>query len=89
MNMHGNPMLMHGSFQTLLSEYLTIFYASCDLLNVSKCKSEDQVTEWLKHKYVLLYYTDASYNSTSNQTQPVSNFMMIPVNRLISTHHRF
>jgi hypothetical protein len=40
-NMHGNPMLMHGNFQTLLSEYLTIFYASCDLLNISKCKTAE------------------------------------------------
>lgn len=70
---------------------LSIFYASCDRLNVATCKSPDEVTAWLKHKYVLLYYTEDRPNEASSAESGVhySTFQQIPVNRHVNTNHRF
>jgi len=57
MNLHDNPLHIFGDFSTAGSTMLAIFLASCDRLNQATCKKPQEVTEWLKHKYVLLYYT--------------------------------
>lgn len=53
---------------------LSIFYASCDRLNIATCKSEDEVTEWLKHKYVLIYLTEDRLNETTGKNISYSTF---------------
>ena len=53
------------------------------------CKTQEQVTEWLRHKYVMLYYTTQFFNVTSNEVQKMSTLMTIPFNRVVNTHHRF
>lgn len=58
MDLHGDPLKIFGDFSTAGSTMLSIFFASCDRLNIATCKRPEQVTEWLKHKYVLLYYTE-------------------------------
>lgn len=68
---------------------LSIFFSSCDLLNIATCKDEDEVTEFLKHKYVLVYLTQDRFNSTSKESDAYSTFYQIPVNRKVDTNHRF
>lgn len=68
---------------------LTIFYTSCDRLNIATCKTESEVTEWLKHKYVLLYYTEDRYVEGQDNSLHYSTFQQIPVNRIINMNHRF
>jgi len=58
MDLHDNPLSVFGDFSTAGSTMLSIFFSSCDLLNVATCRSSTEVTEWLKHKYILLYFTE-------------------------------
>ena len=56
------PINLFGNFDSSGGQFLAIFHASCDLLNIATCKTPDEVTEWLKHKYILLYYTEDAAN---------------------------
>lgn len=49
--------VVQGDFEASGSTILSIFYSSCDMLARGDCKNEEEVEEWLKHKYVLLVHT--------------------------------
>jgi hypothetical protein len=66
--MHGDPLSVFGDFNTPGSSMLSIFFSSCDLLNIATCKSPDEVTAWLKHKYVLIYVTEDRLDTTNSQS---------------------
>lgn len=90
LKMNGNPVDLFGDFDAVGSQYLSIFFSSCDLLNVATCADEAQVTEWLKHKYVLLYYTvDKPDDEVAGRSQSFSKFVHQPFNRVIDMNHRF
>ena len=90
LDLHGDPTTIFGDFSTAGSTMLSIFFASCDRLNIATCKKPEEVTAWLKHKYVLLYYTEdrASEASPIDGVQ-YTTFEQIPVNRIVDTNHRF
>jgi len=47
------------------------------------------VTEWLKHKYVLLAYTEDRMDEQTKNSINYTTFQQIPVNRIVDTNHRF
>lgn len=91
LNLNNSPVELFGDFNTPGSSMLSIFFASCDRLNVATCKTPDEVTAWLKHKYVLLYYTEDRPNEAKNSKEGIhySTFQQLPVNRFVDTNHRF
>ena len=48
---------VYGDFETVDSTFLAITHSSCDFLNNANCKSQEEVQEWLKHKYAFIVYT--------------------------------
>ena len=89
LQMNGDPLQLFGNFDTPGSQMLSIFHSSCDLLNVATCASQDDVTEWLKHKYVLLYYTQSRIDETTGEVESYSTFNHLPINRFVNTNFRF
>ena len=83
------PIDLFGDFNTPGSQMLSIFFASCDLLNVATCREPPEVTEWLKHKYVLIYLTERRFDPSQQRAKSYSTFYQIPVNRIVDTNHRF
>lgn len=88
-NLHGSPLTLYGDMMTHGSSMLSIFFSSCDLLNIATCHDEAAVTEFLKHKYVLVYLTEERFNPESKGSEAYSTFYQIPVNRFVNTNHRF
>jgi hypothetical protein len=41
MDLHGDPLSVFGDFSTAGSTIFTIFFASCDRLNVATCKNPE------------------------------------------------
>jgi hypothetical protein len=63
-DMHNMPVHFSGDFNTDGSVMLAILFTSCDRLNVATCAKPEQVSEWLKHKYTYLYYTEDNEGQT-------------------------
>lgn len=81
---------MFGDFDTPGSQYLAIQFVSCDMLDTATCRTVPEVTEWLKHKYILLYYTEDKPSEEAPITeQAFSKFIHQPINRQTNMSHRF
>jgi len=90
LKLNQNPVELIGDFDSFGSSFLAVFLGSCDLLNRATCKTVPEVTDWLKHKYVLMYYTeDKPDEENDGQSQSYSKFVHMPVNRFVDTNHRF
>jgi hypothetical protein len=90
LKLNNDPVEIFGDFDSAGSQFLAIFLGSCDLLNRATCASVDEVTDWLKHKYVLLYLTeDKPDEENDGESQHYSNFLHMPINRFVDTNHRF
>jgi hypothetical protein len=88
--LNGDPVTLKGDFDSEGSTFLAIFLSSCDLLNRATCRDVPTVTEWLKHKYILLYYTiDKPSEAKDGETESYSKFTHMPINRFVDTNHRF
>ena len=66
-----------------------VFEPSCDPLYFANCKSADEVTEWLKQKYVLVMYTERRFSHESGAAVEQTKMVRLPINGSADTHYRF
>ena len=51
-----------GEFNEPESKTFSIFFTSCDTLWNADCRSIEEVTEWLSHKYIFIAYTERRFS---------------------------
>ena len=72
-----------------LSSSFSIFFTSCDTLWNANCKSVEEVTEWLAHKYVIVVYTERRFSQETGLEILESKMVRLPINKITNTHYRF
>ena len=72
-----------------MSSTFSIFFASCDTLWNADCKSKNEVSEWLSHKYILLVFTERRFSHTSGKEIEETRMIRLPVNKVTNTHYKF
>ena len=78
-----------GEYDDLGAQTFSIFFTSCDTLFYANCKSVDEVSEWLKQKYVLVLYTERRFSHESGEAVESSKLARIPINGVSNTHYKF
>jgi hypothetical protein len=53
------------------------------------CKSVDEVSEWLEHKFLLLIYTERRFSHETGEAIEESKMHRIPLNSLSNTNYKF
>ena len=71
------------------SQTFSIYLASCDTLEYPNCKTPDEVTEWLKHKYLFLAYTERRFSHETGDVIEESKFQRIPISSTQDTNYKF
>ena len=56
-----------GEFEEIGASTFSIFFTACDTLYFANCKSVDDVSEWLKSKYVLVMYTERRFSHETGE----------------------
>jgi hypothetical protein len=46
------------------------------------CKGPKEVTEWLKHKYVLLFFTERKFSEVTGEAIEQTNMVRLPIDRI-------
>ena len=80
---------LNGMYDEPLSSSFSIFFTSCDTLWNANCKSVEEVTEWLAHKYVIVVYTERRFSQETGLEILESKMVRLPINKITNTHYRF
>jgi hypothetical protein len=51
-----------GSWNSVKASTLSFSYVKCDPTKRGTCKSEEEISQWLKNKYILFAYNDYVFN---------------------------
>ena len=78
-----------GEYADPDSQAFSIYFTSCDKLFYANCKPTDEVSEWLKQKYVLLLYTERRFSHETGKAVEQSKMVRIPINAAADTHYVF
>ena len=78
-----------GEYDEPLSQTFSIFLTSCDTLIYPNCKTPEQVSEWLKYKYLILVFTESSFSHETGKAVQQSKMHRIPLNSLQNTNYKF
>lgn len=85
----GTEIRIEGDTESAGSYQLSLFYTSCDHLNRGDCKTPAEVQEWLKHKYVLIAYTQLRSIQNTDEEVAETLFKHIPIDRITPRHLKF
>ena len=89
MSPESDNLAVFGEFDEPQSSAFSIFFSSCDTLWKPDCKTVEEVTKWLNHKYILIIFTERRFSHTSGREIEETRMIRVPVNRLTSTHYKF
>lgn len=78
-----------GEYDEPGSQAFSIYMTSCDTLFHPNCKSVDEVSEWLKHKFLLLVYTERRFSHETGKAIEESKMHRIPLNSISNTNYKF
>ena len=78
-----------GEYDDPFSSTLSVFFTSCDTLWNAGCKSIEEVTEWLEHKYLLMIFTERRFSHETGNEIAETKLVRLPINRITNTHYRF
>lgn len=82
-------MAVFGEYDEPNSQAFSIYFASCDTLYNADCKSIQEVSEWLTHKYLLVVYTERRFSHETGKAIEDSKLVRIPINKVTNTHYKF
>lgn len=81
---------LYGNYNSELANQLSIIVRRCVNLTEEKlekltpddpppiiCKSDEEITEWLRNKYILLYYNEVIFNATRYNDQAVAKVSQV------------
>ena len=80
---------MFGEYDDPESATFSIFFTSCDTLWQANCKTLDEVTEWLSHKYLIMVYTERRFSHETGSEIEDTKLVRLPINKMANTHYRF
>lgn len=80
---------MFGEYDEPDSQSFSIYFASCETLYNANCKSIEQVSEWLSHKYLLVAYTERRFSHEDGKAIEDTKLVRIPINKVTNTHYKF
>jgi len=78
-----------GEYDEPESSTFSVFFTSCDTLYNANCRSMDEVTEWLAHKYIIVVYTEHRFSQESGREIEETKMARIPINKDSNTHYKF
>jgi hypothetical protein len=79
---YESPIAVYGDYDKTETQSLSIFLSSCETLYNADCKGPKEVTEWLKHKYVLLFFTERKFSEVTGEAIEQTNMVRLPIDRI-------
>ena len=73
--MEPSDVILYGDYDSDIANLLRISIETCKNTteNGNHCKSPELITEWLKDKYILLYYNQIKFNTTAYHEESLSH----------------
>ena len=86
---YNSPIAVYGDYDSTGTQTFDIFFSSCETLYQASCKKPQEVTEWLKHKYVLMFFTERKFSQVTGKVIEQTNMVRIPIDRISDSQNRF
>ena len=71
------PISTYGNFQTESAKILLIIFERCDHGLRKTCKSDEELKNWLKDKYLVFAYNKQVFNSTGFKEKAINKYAWI------------